>query len=218
MLDREPPLGRHQRGMIWCGACSRTLCWLGMPTAAVRRRALGPAAALGDPLVARRPVRTPQLQRTSGCGRTCSVTFGHDARAHETFGRDAAHAALKAAYSGVVRTGPLVVDFDAKRIVVAGAEVPASRHESGLLEHLAAHLGHACLYDDVVAAVWDATTAELLSWVPRPKERYHHLRVLVARTRAKLGPASALITTIPMIGLRLEAVDPIPALEAQYGD
>jgi DNA-binding winged helix-turn-helix (wHTH) protein len=213
-LDRERPRGKRQRGMIWCSKCARTLCWVALPVA----RPPATADPLGEPLVVRRPIKAVLMERTSGCGRTCSVTFGHDARAHETFGRDAALAALKAARTGVVRTGPLVIDFDARRVAVDGDELLLSGRERGVLEHLAARVGRACGHAEIVAAVWNVTTADLWAWQSDGQKRWHYLRVVVARTRAKLGPASALITTIPMIGLRLEAVAPTAALEAHDGD
>jgi DNA-binding response OmpR family regulator len=102
----------------------------------------------------------------------------------------------------VLTVGELVVDVPARRVTLAGAEVPLRAKEFDLLARLAGDAGTAVSRETLMADVWDA------NWFGSTKT----LDVHVAAVRRKLaGAASAGGTPAPEIatlrghGYRLEA-------------
>lgn len=191
LLIREPPLGQHQRGLITCQTCSQQICWLA--GAITSRRGPSPVTPTPRPVTpttAELRSLAASFNRLPSCGPACSVLYGHDALIHEQYGRQQAVADVEAAPSGLVRTGPLTVDFDARQVRVGDAEVALTPTESGLLTHLATHLGVLCAHREIVEAVWDATTAALWLGGDHPM---HPLRTHMTRLRGRLGEAGRLI-------------------------
>lgn len=190
-LTREPPLGQHQRGLITCQTCSQQVCWLaGAITTRPGPSPVTPTPRPVTPTAAELRSMAARFTRLPSCGPACSVLYGHDALIHEAYGRQQAVADVKAAPSGLVRTGPLTVDFDARQVRVGDAEVTLSPIEYGLLTHLAANLGVLCSHREIVEAIWGAATAAL--WA-RQRPTMNPLRTNMARLRGRLGEAGRLI-------------------------
>ena len=105
--------------------------------------------------------------------------------------------------SGAVLTiGELVVDVPARRVTLAGAEVPLRAKEFDLLARLAGDAGTAVSRESLMADVWDA------NWFGSTKT----LDVHVAAVRRRLAAAAAAagtpapeIATLRGHGYRLEA-------------
>ena len=208
-FDNEPPLGPHQRGSLWCLACSRTLCWLAAPLGSLTRAARTPpisrelvTAQTRLPPIRRRIIAA-DFGRGAGCGATCTVDYGHDPSTHEHHGANAAYAELRARRSGDVVTGPLLVQLGPGRVYVAGREVPLAPLPFAILAHLAERLGDLCELPGVVADVWERAYT-----TGAPASVSHTLRVYVSRLRASLGQAGALIETETGRGYRLRDEPP----------
>lgn len=101
-----------------------------------------------------------------------------------------------AARNDRIAIGHLDIDFDAKRVRVAGKEVRPSPREFRLLRALVQNLGAVITHKQIVAAVWGADEAIETQFV----------RVLVGNLRQKieLDPARpTLILTEPGVGYRM---------------
>lgn len=210
-LNVEPPLGEHQRGMVTCAQCSRQICWLAAPmrTAAfqpyqapIPPRVPAVRDAVVSPMV--RPIISARFERGPGCGRACSISYGHDAREHEIYGGLQVLREQNERPFGICRTGPLVIDCDARTVALAGAPVPLTATEWKILAVLAARLGVVCTYEEIFAAVWDHMIPDL------GRDNMHMLRIHVMRVRAKLGQARRLIETRKATGFMLRDVPPAP--------
>jgi hypothetical protein len=210
-LLRQPPLGSDRRGMVTCNTCGRQVCWL-RPGITAR---LGPNTASPTPGALRAttapPARTPRprirdgrFERLDGCGALCTAEYGHDARTHELHGMDRVLADLAARRTGRAATGRLVVDFDMDCVMLDGRELALPGRHRALLLLLADRLGATIRYDAVVAGLWGAAALSAADG-----GEMHHLRVLVARVRTRLGPAADLVQTVYDLGLRLRADPPI---------
>lgn len=137
-----------------------------------------------------------------GCSPVCGQRSGHDARSDERYGRELYRASPADQLTGVSRTGPLSVDFDARRIMVDGCEVTLTVIEEAILTVLAVRAGRACTHEEIVGRVWGAV--ELGLRTPGHVGRWKSLRTHMSRLRSKLGPAGDLITTLRGRGYRLE--------------
>ena len=212
LLSPEEPLAGGHFGVLTCSLCGRTLAALGRPLRRAPRRVepARPPLPAPSPVVERGMIQG-RFRRVPGCGVTCGALHGHDPAPHVEHGRALERDALDVRHprpTGTVRTGCLTVDFDAGSVAVDGHLVALSETEWHVLAHLAARLGRLCWYEQVVADVWSATT--WAAWASRGTSmgRQHVLRVHLARLRGKLGPAGALIETVPSRGLVLLARPP----------
>ena len=95
------------------------------------------------------------------------------------------------------RVGPLVVDFHAHRVTVAGREITLTRKEFDLLAALARRPGGAVTRDQLLAEVWQTTWPGSVRTV----------EVHVASLRAKLGDPG-LVQTVRGVGYRLRVTEP----------
>ena len=98
----------------------------------------------------------------------------------------------------LIRSGPLTVDIDARRVMLDGTRVRLTRKEFGLLRVLALHAGKAVSQQQLLTEVWGQEHVH--------KSQY--LRVLVRQVRGKIekDPANPkILTTESGIGYRLEA-------------
>jgi len=107
--------------------------------------------------------------------------------------------------SGAVLTvGELVVDVPARRVTLAGAEVPLRAKEFDLLARLAGDAGTAVSRETLMADVWDA------NWFGSTKTLDVHVaavrRKLAAAAAAAGGPAPE-IATLRGHGYRLETTE-----------
>jgi|SRR5581483_9681340 len=148
---------------------------------------------------------------TPGCTIAC-IRGSHSPESRESYGRRMALQEIASQRpTGVVRTGSLVVDPDTERVTVDDAPVNLTPRELELLLYLAAHVDRVCRHADITRAVWGEGEVQLQqrrpqsAWCGRPG-RWHLLRVNLARVRAKLGPAAALIETHTGRGYRLRLV------------
>ena len=102
----------------------------------------------------------------------------------------------------VVRTGPLLVNRDARTALVDGVPVPLSPTEWRILDVLAGAAGATVAYEDLVqmafGAEWACVARSLV---------LNNLHAHRCRLRAKLGRARSLVVTVKNVGMRLE-VDP----------
>lgn len=219
--DVDLPVGADRFGRLVCSLCGRQAAWL---VAGPREPA---RHALPDPVASVTPVMSVVSVVSSGptldgwrlptCGPACRRPH-HDPITHELAGRQALLAEQAAAADRlavpVVRTGLLVVDLGAARCTVAGAEVHLSLREWQILSALARRRGAVVAHHDLVGAAFGAAEAQRMAGarVRRAIDRYHVIRVNMARLRARLGPAAAAIVTYPGRGYCLRA-DP-PAAEA----
>ena len=199
--NAEPPLDGDPHGIVTCRSCGRLLAWL-LPLPPTRvRPAPEVAIAPSRPAV---PLSEPDW-RLPGCGIACQRRM-HDPWQHEAHARQEALAEVEARAerpTGVVRTGPLAIDFDAYCAFVDGVEVSLTPTEFRLLSTLALDLGRTCLFTTLVRLVWGDDQAQL------GEPGRHILRVTLARLRPKLGPAARLVRTVPTIGVRL-LNEPVP--------
>lgn len=198
-LTTEPPLGRHQRGTLTCHACGQMLCWLAQPIGVVRMQtapATHEAAKSQPPIAMRAPqrVRTDRYAWTEGCGRTCSVVYGHDPLTHEAYGRQSAAVAEVEKPTGQLVTGPLVIDFDTARVRVSGELVALTETEKKILFCLAARADYLVPTSMFTRTIWEQD--------PNPTLR-QTLRVQASRLRIKLGAARGLFETEHGRGYRL---------------
>jgi DNA-binding response OmpR family regulator len=92
----------------------------------------------------------------------------------------------------MLTVGELVVDVGARRVTVAGVEVPLRTKEFDLLVRLASDAGAAVSRETLMADVWDA------HWFGSTKT----LDVHVAALRRKLGDGVA-VETVRGVGFRL---------------
>jgi DNA-binding response OmpR family regulator len=133
--------------------------------------------------------------RLTGCSDDCTPR-SHSPHAHEAYGL---LLAMRTPPTRVIRTGPLVVDLDARTAYVAGAETHLSDREWGVLAHLASRVGRWCLADDIVRDVWGPewlTGRSVQRLVGRAYRSDRHLVTTArARLRARLGAAAHLIET-----------------------
>lgn len=98
----------------------------------------------------------------------------------------------------VFRQGELAVDFLARKVAVAGAEVKLSKREFDLLRLLAEHAGKVMTHRQLLSAVWGEAHVDDVEY----------LRVYVRQLRTKLGDDPAdphFIETEPGVGYRLKA-------------
>jgi DNA-binding response OmpR family regulator len=102
--------------------------------------------------------------------------------------------------TGVVRTGPLVIDCDNLEVSLGGAVVPLTPVEGRIMATLAQQPGRLYGSSRLVAAIWGETYAL--------EDATHMLRVNLARLRPKLGPARRLVETRRGLGLVLRVEPP----------
>ena len=108
--------------------------------------------------------------------------------------------ALPEAANALFRSGPLEVDFAARRVTVQGREIKLTPTEYSFLRLLARNAGKVMTHRQILKEVWG----------PAYGGQTHYLRVYVAHLREKLeaDPARpALLLTEPGVGYRL-VVDP----------
>lgn len=90
--------------------------------------------------------------------------------------------------------GPVVVDFEARRVRIDGRSVPLTAKEVAIVTLLASRRGRVVPRDELIECVWgDVTDSARAS-----------LEVLVARIRRKLGSHAALLQTMRGVGYAFE--------------
>lgn len=130
--------------------------------------------------------------RLDGCGPAC-FPRSHDPIAHEAYGFARGR---QETVQRIVRTGPLVVDLDARSVTVDGAEVRLSGREWGVLAYLAERVGRWCKMTDIVRDVWGPEYVRAMPYGQGTTRGDHHmLRILLGRLRVKLGPAARLLSS-----------------------
>jgi len=163
-----------------------------------------------------RPVAATEDWRLPGCTDLCRQqrvvligSFGvttlalHSPDSHEQYGV-AVGLANAAEPLPEIATGPLRIDQSDQRVYLDGEPVPLSPTEWRIVSVLARQIGRLVEKQAIVRAVWGS------SWIVEgrlPEHQNGHLvRVNMARIRAKLGPARAIISTRPGMGYTLLAV------------
>lgn len=95
------------------------------------------------------------------------------------------------------RLKDLAIDFLARKVTIAGAEVKLSKREFDLLRLLAEHAGKVMTHRQILTAVWGEAH----------RDDVEYLRVYVRQLRGKLGDDPAdphFIETEPGVGYRLK--------------
>lgn len=219
LLDQQEPMGGEQRGTLSCVQCGRQIAWLAPRMPAIDQKSISLVTserAFVRGVDAPRTLRTVvavAVERLDGCGPGCGIFTGHDPVPHEEYGRKMAFAELLDNPTGIVRTGPLTVDFDETSAVVDGRPLTLTVFEWGILAYVAARLGKLCPYYALVESVWDTATAEVWSTPGQPHGAYHSVTTHLCRLRKKLGPAAPLLERVISRGLRLRADPPIGGAE-----
>lgn len=104
--------------------------------------------------------------------------------------------AFPAADGGVLRTGPMEIDFDRHVVKVRGEQIKLTSIEYALLGLLVKHAGKVLTQRQIMREVWG----------PSNEAQTHYLRIYISRLRDKIevNPANPdLIITEPGIGYRL---------------
>lgn len=109
----------------------------------------------------------------------------------------------------IVTLGPLVVDSGRHEIRLCGEEIPATRIEFSLLEHLVRHPNEVSSRTDLLEAVWGP------NWVGDTHVVDVHLSNL-RRKLEKAAPQVRVVHTVRGVGFRLgnDIVDPVDELTA----
>ena len=208
--DAAPPLGADRFGTITCRACGRMVAWVeALPRFVPRVDAVAPRRRT---LAGTRAATAPKPWRVPGCAPAC-VDGRHSAEAHEEYGRRLALSEIEQRANrptGVIRTGPLVVDFDAYAVYVHGTPAPLTHTEQRIVMHLSTLLGVAVPYAELSDVVWGrAQTQVWQSHHPGKHDAWHVVRVNIARSRGHLGEAAGLLESVTGRGrVRLRAVAP----------
>ena len=120
----------------------------------------------------------------------------HDPAAHEAYGRR-----LGQPEEAPVLTGALGVDVGNSTVTLDGRPVAPTMTELRILFTLARRVGQTATHAQLATGTWGYGTLET------PVETYRHaLRVNMARLRRRLHPHGGLISTVPQLGYRLEAL------------
>jgi two-component system, OmpR family, response regulator len=90
--------------------------------------------------------------------------------------------------------GPVVVDFEARRVMNAGQQVPLTAMELSIVEVLATRGGRVVARDDLIECVWGERTESTDA----------SLEVLVGRIRRKLGSNASVLRTVRGLGYVFE--------------
>jgi hypothetical protein len=122
----------------------------------------------------------------------------HDPDAHERAGRR-----QMGDPSGLLATGPLVLDVEGTGVTVDGRPVYPSAVELRMLFALSARLGRVVTTEHLASTVWGTGVLDA------PRESYWHMvRVNMSRLRRRVFPAGGLIVTRQGIGYVLADVPP----------
>lgn len=94
--------------------------------------------------------------------------------------------------SGITAIGALEVDFSARLVRLAGAEVRLTVKEYALLRTLLLHRGRVVTHRQLLRDIWG----------PAHEDDTHYLRVHITHLRQKLGVAGEYVRTEPGVGYR----------------
>ncbi|HEX5136125.1 MAG TPA: response regulator [Planctomycetota bacterium] len=104
--------------------------------------------------------------------------------------------AAKGTEGAVLRTGPLTIDLERRRVELEGVEVHLTPIEWKILATLAKHADRVVTHRQLLQEVWG----------PRSTEQTHYLRVFMTHLRRKIEPDPVrprLLQTEPGVGYRL---------------
>jgi two-component system, OmpR family, response regulator len=133
---------------------------------------------------------------------------GLEAGADDYLGKPFALSELRARVHALGRRGPLsreravtidglIVDVEARRVIVGGKYVPLTAKELAILTLLALRRGRTVSREEVIEAVWGELDDSLRAT----------LDVLVGRIRRKLGASATLLQTVRGVGYCLERAE-----------
>jgi DNA-binding response OmpR family regulator len=110
----------------------------------------------------------------------------------------AAHLTARPSAGARTICGPLVIEHDAKRVLVAGTEVQLTRHELCLLEALAEHPAWVYSRDHLLLEVWGVDAEQV-------ETRLVDQHVSNIRRKLRDAGADGLVQTVRGLGYRLTA-------------
>lgn len=102
--------------------------------------------------------------------------------------------------TGRVQLEGLIIDLDARRVLVDENDLRLTRTEYSILAELAAHLDAVVTHDELLGGVWG----------PEYKGANHYLHTYMGRLRKKLDKYNSLLETIPGMGYSLHSKPPEP--------
>ncbi len=89
-----------------------------------------------------------------------------------------------------IQIGDLVIDLDARRVLIGENDLHLTRTEYSLLAVLAHHINAIVTHDELLVQVWG----------PEYRGSNHYLHTYLGRLRKKLGDYSDLLETVPGMG------------------
>lgn len=132
--------------------------------------------------------------RLVGCGDRC-FPRQHDPETHETYGYQRA---IENPIPAVLASGGLLIDMATQSATMNGVPVWFTAREWQVLMHLARNANQWCTAEEIKQAIWGGF---------RERQEGKTVRVNIARMRAKLGVASAVILNRPCFGYMLRPDD-----------
>lgn len=94
-----------------------------------------------------------------------------------------------------IQIGDLVIDMDARRVLIGENDLHLTRTEYALLAVLAHHINAIVTHDELLVQVWG----------PEYRGSNHYLHTYLGRLRKKLGDYSNLLETVPGMGYNLHS-------------
>ncbi len=94
-----------------------------------------------------------------------------------------------------IKIGDLVIDLDARRVLIGENDLHLTRTEYSLLAVLAHHINSIVTHDELLVQVWG----------PEYRGSNHYLHTYLGRLRKKLGDYSDLLETVPGMGYNLHS-------------
>jgi len=210
-LASRPPLGREMYGQLACLRCGTVAAFLRLLPSVEARRDPLPIEEPAERIVRYTVRRAYGWRRLPECGQRCNGSSGCSPLDHQEYGERVGEARARAeasrltgaSFTGLIQTGPIAVDRLGRVVWVNGQVVWLTGFPLRALLVLAANLGRAVSYREVVEQCWSAERAD--EWAAAGKP-HHGLRVTMGRLRTTLGPGGALIATAFDYGYRLEAI------------
>lgn len=146
------------------------------------------------------------FERRASCGLACSGMYGHDPDVHERAGYSRALVERAELVDPLIVIGPLCIDHERAAVYVGGRRCRVTPTEFRALSLLARRAGRIVRHAELVAGIWDLDELAFRVGLAYHRERWNHLRTVINRLRANLGPeAAALIESVKYFGYRLRA-------------
>jgi two-component system KDP operon response regulator KdpE len=94
-----------------------------------------------------------------------------------------------------IQIGELLIDLDARRVLIGGSDLHLTRTEYAILSELAQHPDAIVTHDELLSRVWG----------PEYRGSNHYLHTYLGRLRKKMGDYGDLLETVPGMGYNLHS-------------